>query len=107
VTHSGSEMPWTVVFDADASFCASPGYRTVFVSALERFEELGSRLGVAAVHLEGFALSVPANARRGIENDLRRLGVCYSCQPGGMQSPPLDWPHGGGAMFDLLRRAAR
>jgi hypothetical protein len=24
-----------------------------------------------------------------------------------MQSPPLDWPHGGGAMLELLHGVAR
>ena len=100
-------MAWTVIYDGAAAFCASPGYRTVFVSALARADELGERLGAAASRLEAFALTAPPEERARLEAGLRRLGVSYVCEPGRMQSPPLDWPHGGGAMLELLRGAAR
>ena len=56
-------MTWTVIYDGAATFCASPGYRTVFVSALERADELGERLGAAAGRLEAFALAAPPDFR--------------------------------------------
>ncbi|HVB82498.1 MAG TPA: acyl-CoA reductase, partial [Candidatus Binataceae bacterium] len=105
-TGLSSGMTWTVIYDGAATFCASPGYRTVFVSALETDDELGERLGAAAGRLEAFALAAPPGARARLEADLRGLGVSYVCEPGRMQSPPLDWPHGGGAMLKLLRTAA-
>lgn len=100
-------MAWTVIYDGAAAFCASPGYRTVFVSALESAGDISLRLGVAAGRLEAFALAAPNEGRGEIEAGLRCLGVSYVCEPGRMQSPPLDWPHGGGAFFELLRSAAR
>ena len=100
-------MKWTVIYDGDARFCASPAYRTVFVSALENAERLGERLGVAAGRLEAFALAASPDIFARLEAALRMLGVSYVCEPGRMQSPPLDWPHGGGAMLELLREAAR
>jgi hypothetical protein len=100
-------MKWTVIYDGDAGFCASPGYRTVFVSALESADSLGERLGAAAGRLEAFALAAPPDIRDRLDAGLRMLGVSYVCEPGRMQSPPLDWPHGGGAMLELLREAAR
>ena len=103
----GEHMGWTVIYDGGSAFCASPGYRTVFVSALESADQLGARLGVAAGRLEAFALEAPNGLRARLEAGLRRLGVSYVCEPGRMQSPPLDWPHGGGAMLELLRGAAR
>jgi len=30
------------------------------------------------------------------------LDVCYLCPPGAMQSPPLNWNHGGGAFMRAL-----
>jgi hypothetical protein len=30
------------------------------------------------------------------------LGIPYICAPGEMQSPPLDWRHGGGRFLDLM-----
>ena len=100
-------MKWTVIYDGEADLCASPGYRTVFVSALESADGLGERLGAAAGRLEAFALAAPPDLRARMEADLRLLGVSYVCEPGRMQSPPLDWPHGGGAMIELLREVAR
>jgi len=112
IIHSHGETPgewmtWSVIYDGTATFCASPGYRTVFVSALQRADELGERLGAAVGRLEAFALSAPPDARVRLDAGLRLLGVSYVCEPGRMQSPPLDWPHGGGAMLELLRGAAR
>ena len=100
-------MTWTVIYDGTADFSASPGYRTVFVSALKSADELGERLGAAAGRLEAFALSAPPDVRDRLNAGLRRLGVTYVGEPGRMQSPPLDWLHGGGAMLELLRGAAR
>jgi hypothetical protein len=100
-------MRWTVIYDGAAGFSASPGYRTVFVSALKGADELGERLGAAAGRLEAFALSAPPDIRVRLDAGLRLLGVSYVCEPGRMQSPPLDWAHGGGAMLELLRGAVR
>ena len=100
-------MTWTVIYDGAAGFSASPGYRTVFVSALESADELGECLGAAAGRLEAFALAAPPDVRARLEGGLQLLGVSYVCEPGRMQSPPLDWPHGGGAMLELLREGAR
>jgi hypothetical protein len=100
-------MGWTVIYEGAADFCSGPGYRTVFVSAVESADELGERLGAAAGRLEAFALAAPPDMRTRLEGGLRMLGVSYVCQPGLMQTPPLDWPHGGGAMLELLREAAR
>ena len=99
-------MTWTVIYDGTADFSAAPGYRTVFVSALKSADELGERLGAAAGRLEAFALSAPPDVSHRLDAGLRRLGVTYVCEPGRMQSPPLDWLHGGGAMLELLRGAA-
>ncbi len=101
------DMAGTVIYDGAATFCASPGYRTVFVSALERADELGGRLDAAAGRLEAFALAAPPEFHARLRLELQRLGASYVCEPGRMQSPPLDWPHGGGAMLELLRKATR
>ena len=99
-------MTWTVIYDGTADFSAAPGYRTVFVSALKSADELGERLGAAAGRLEAFALSAPPDVSR---SPRRRSAPTrrYICMRAGrMQSPPLDWLHGGGAMLELLRGAA-
>jgi hypothetical protein len=30
------------------------------------------------------------------------MGIPYVCAPGEMQSPPLDWRHGGGGFLDTM-----
>jgi hypothetical protein len=98
----GAGMAWTVVFDPTARFRISPGSRTVTVSAIRDCDDLASRLAPVAGRLEAFALAVPAPARPKFLDVLAGAGVTYVCDPGQMQSPPLNWPHGGGAFLDFL-----
>jgi hypothetical protein len=95
-------MSWTVVFDPTARFTISPGFRTVTVSAIRDAEDLASRLAPIAGRLEAFGLAVPRDARPLWLDVLGGAGVTYVCDPGQMQSPPLTWPHGGGAFLDFL-----
>ncbi len=76
----------------------SPGYRTVTVSAIRDADELASRLAPVSGRLEAFALAAAASARARFLDVLAGAGVTYVCDPGKMQSPPLNWPHGGGAI---------
>ena len=76
---------------APRRFARRRGYRTVFVSALQRADELGERLGAAVGRLEAFALSAPPDARVRLDAGLRLLGVSYVCEPGRMIAA-ADWP---------------
>ncbi len=98
----GDDMAWTVVFDAPARFTLSPGYRTVTVSAISDCEDLASRLAPVSGRLEAFALAAPPPARARFLDVLAGAGVTYVCDPGQMQSPPLNWPHSGGALLDFV-----
>ena len=98
----GAAMPWTVVFDPSARFTISPGYRTVTVSSIRDADDLASRLAPVAGRLEAFALAAPRFSRAKFVDVLAGAGVTYVCDPGKMQSPPLNWPHGGGAFLDFL-----
>ncbi|MBV8770977.1 MAG: hypothetical protein JO166_01430 [Deltaproteobacteria bacterium] len=104
---------WTVVLDSAASFESSPGFRTVFVSPFGDPSDLERRLEPVHGRIEGFAIagsessSKPATAESR-PNELapthdegpiyavaRRCGATHVCAPGEIQSPPLEWPHGG------------
>ena len=98
----GADMAWTVVFDPEARFTLSPGYRTVTVSTLRDSGDLAARLAPVAGRLEAFALAAPASSRARFLDVLAGAGVTYVCDPGRMQSPPFNWPHGGGAFLDFL-----
>jgi len=98
---------WTVIYDRDASFTASPGFRTIFVSPFARPEDLARRLEPVTGRVEAFAfkadsaLDTPDDVAR-IRAVLERVGATYICAPGQMQSPPVAWPHGGGAFIRAL-----
>ena len=98
----GSRLGWTVVWDEVAVFTPSPGYRTVTVSPIRDFEDLKQRLKPVMGRIEAFAIAAPAAARERWHAALSGLGICYLCEPGAMQSPPLDWSHGGGAFMRAL-----
>jgi len=98
----GGNMSWTMVLEPDARFTLSPGYRCVTVSAVRDHNDLAIRVAPVAGRLEAFALSVPAHARARFVDVLAGAGVTYVCDPGKMQSPPVNWPHGGGAFLDFL-----
>jgi Acyl-CoA reductase (LuxC) len=98
----GAAMGWTVIFDPDARFSLSPGYRTVYVTAVRDPADLKSRLAPVSGRLEAFALAVSDRERARWTKVLAALGVSYVCAPGMMQSPPLAWRHGGGAFLDFV-----
>jgi len=96
----GEGLGWTVIYDGAADFRTSPCYRTVYVSPFRNLADLGRRLAPAAGRLEAFAIApgLLAEARAHLES----IGVSYLAAPGEMQSPPLEWRHGRGALLDLF-----
>jgi hypothetical protein len=96
---------WTVVFDRDACFTISPGFRTVYVSPFSDLADLERRLQPIAGKLEGFALAGDEMRATAVDTIVRRLGATYVCTPGNLQSPPLEWPHGGGEFIRLMQGA--
>jgi hypothetical protein len=101
---------WSVIYDRDAGFTPSPGFRTVFVSPFGDAANLERRLApvVGRVEAMGFKADPTIDANEYVAT-LRRVieeaGAAYICEPGQMQSPPIDWPHGGGAFLHNLIRA--
>ena len=98
----GVDFSWTVVFDPDASFRVTPGYRTCFVSAISGPGDLKFRLANIAGRLEAVVLCCDDAESPEYQNALESLGVCYFARPGEAQSPPLTWQHGGGAFLDFV-----
>jgi hypothetical protein len=96
----GEGLGWTVIYDGAADFRFSPGYRTVYITPFRNLADLGRRLAPAAGRLEAFAIAPGrlAEARAHLES----IDVSYLAAPGEMQSPPLEWRHGRGALLDLF-----
>ena len=76
-------------------------------SVLRTLAKLGAGADVVSGGELKRALAMPRHSRSIYLDVLAGAGVTYVCDPGSMQSPPLMWPHGGGAMLELLREAAR
>ncbi len=95
-------MSWTVVCDPDARFTVGPGFRSLTVTAVRDRADFASRLAPIAGRLEAFALAVPRRERAQWLEALAPAGVTYVCDAGRMQSPPVAWPHGGGAFLDFI-----
>ncbi len=98
----GDGLGWTVVCADEASFTVSPGYRTVTVSSFTDLEDLRRQLTPVAGRIEAFAIAAPSGRLESLQAFLAALDICYICAPGAMQSPPLDWSHGGGAFLHAL-----
>src|ERR1700730_7649045 len=94
----GRGLEWTVVFEAKAdSFRVSPGFRTVHVTAVRDLAEFRDCTGNMSGRIEAIAV-----AGDDCEIEARAMGIPYVCSPGEMQSPPLDWRHGGDGFLDLM-----
>jgi hypothetical protein len=101
----GARLGWTVVYDSSAYFRVSPGWRTVYVSAVANLDDFIRRMEPASGRLEACAIAGPASRVAQLTPALDRMGVSYICAPGEMQSPPLEWRHGDGAfLLKLLDR---
>ncbi len=96
----GDLLSWTVIYDRDAQFTPSPGFRTLTVSPFGSREDLRSRLMPAAGRLEAFAIAGDDESK--YHALLSELGVTYVARTGDIQSPPLTWRHGGGAFLDSM-----
>jgi len=95
-------LRWSVMYDHDALSRRSPGYRLVFVSPFKDGPDLMRRIEPIAGRLEACALDATNVELRAV---VEAAGATYICRPGEMQSPPLDWKHGGGAFHRLLRNS--
>jgi hypothetical protein len=97
-------LDWTLVYegrpDLNEPFKISPGFRTLHVTAVRDLPELRDCLKGVSGRIE--AMAVAGDESRKISAALAELKVPYVCAPGEMQSPPLDWAHGGGAFLDAI-----
>jgi acyl-CoA reductase LuxC len=94
----GHGLEWTLIFQPRAdSFKVSPGFRTVQLTAVRDFAEFRACIAPVSGRIEAMAV-----AGEGCEIEARAMGIPYVCAPGAMQSPPLDWRHGGGSFLDAM-----
>jgi hypothetical protein len=102
--HEGGRLDWTIVYNRDARFTVSPGYRTLFVSAAPTPRDLEERLDAIAPFIESLAIAGAGTMLSEIRGLAERLGVPRIAALGAMQSSPLDWRHGGGKFLEMIGR---
>ena len=91
-------LGWTVIFEhRPDSFKVSPGFRTVHVTAVRDLAEFRECIAPVSGRIEAMAV-----VGDDCEIEARAMGIPYVCAPGEMQSPPLDWRHGGGSFLDIM-----
>ena len=95
----GAKLQWTLVSEPGARFMISPGYRTVFLSAVEDPGDFKYRLTGFENRIEAFSVADPKSKLADFVSHLRSIGVSWICPPGSIQSPPLSWNHGNGAFL--------
>ena len=86
----------------DDSFKVSPGFRTVHVTAVRDLGEFRDCIAGIPGRIEAMAVAGDENEAADLRATIGAIGIPYVCAPGEMQSPPLDWRHGGGAFLDMM-----
>jgi hypothetical protein len=99
----GDRLEWTVVFELrPGSFEVSPGFRTVHVTGVRDLGEFRDCLAGVSGRIEAMAVAGDESEAADIGATVEAIGIPYVCAPGEMQSPPLDWRHGGGGFIDMM-----
>ncbi|HLW72251.1 MAG TPA: acyl-CoA reductase [Candidatus Binataceae bacterium] len=103
----GALPGWTIVYDRDAAFTGGPGFRTLTISPFFDPADLARRLAPVTGRVEAMGVKFSTADSRDYLAELRevigRTGASWICEPERMQSPPADWPHGGGEFLRMLR----
>ncbi len=109
----GRGLEWTVVFEPrpnlfapgavlEDSFKVSPGFRTVHVTRVRDLGEFRDCIAAVSGRIEAMAVAGDESEAAAVGAAVAAIGIPYVCAPGEMQSPPLDWRHGGGEYIDMM-----
>jgi hypothetical protein len=102
----GRGLEWTLVFeprpDLDEPFKVSPGFRTVHVTGVRDLGEFRDCVAGVSGRLEAIAVAGDKSEDIEIRAAIEEIRIPYVCAPGEMQSPLLDWRHGGGRFLDMM-----
>jgi hypothetical protein len=102
--HVSDSTAWTVIVEDGPDLRPAPLHRFIRVIPVAHPEELFDAIRpfgphLAAVAIEGFGAETTRLA-----GALAELGASRVCVPGSLQSPPLDWRHGGRGVLAPLAR---
>lgn len=102
--HHSDSTAWTVIVEDGVDPRPAPLHRFVRVVPVPDREQLIAALEPVGAHLAAVAIEGFGEETQALAHALADLGASRICAPGSLQSPPLDWRHGGrGVLAPLLR----
>ncbi len=97
-------VDWTVLYDPDPEFIASPLSRTIWIKPLQDFSTVMPLLEPIGDLIQAIGIDIPEDRALTLLESISKIGGCRICPIGEMQSPPLNWHHDGGfRLLPLLR----
>ncbi len=101
---SKAHLSWTVLYDPDPTFQASPLGQTVWIKPVKNITDVPTYLEAVKPYLQAVGFAAPEHRQGEIARMLATTGICRICPVGTMQRPPLIWHHNGRfRLLDLLR----
>jgi len=104
VISSPKGLDWTVLYDPDPHFSASPLSRTIWVKPVHDLTEIGPHLEPIRSALQAVGIAIPEERQPELIPAIVKMGASRICAIGKMQTPPITWHHDGQfRLANLLR----
>jgi len=104
--HASDSTAWTVIVEDGPELRPAPLHRFIRVAPVPDPEHLIDAVGPLRTHLAAVAIEGFCAQTAGVARALAELGASRICAPGSLQSPPIDWRHGGRGVLAPLARFA-
>ncbi len=95
-------LDWACFFDRELNPPEVAFQRAVWISPIPDIQELEGRLAARRGRLHALAFAGPEARRAAMAEILAPLGLTRLTSFGSLQTPPLNWPHGGTSPFRRL-----
>jgi hypothetical protein len=102
--HVSDSTAWTVVVEDGTELRPAPLHRFIRVIPVRHLEGLLDAIRPLGPHLAAVAIEGFGAEANQLASALAELGASRVCAPGSLQSPPLDWRHGGRGVLAPLAR---
>ena len=102
--HVSDSTAWTVIVEDGPELRPTPLHRFIRVIPVPDSQHLLSAIEPLAAHLAAVAIEGFGEKTTPLAHALADLGASRVCAPGSLQSPPLDWRHGGRGVLAPLAR---
>ena len=104
VYSSDKSIDFTIVVEKDTSFIISPTGRTIFVKAINSFDEIIKNVIEMKNYLQGVSIISDTEKFDIMSKKLYNIGVSFCAKEGMIQYPPFGWLNSGINELDWLSR---